>query len=95
VRFRFDDNRRHVFCWFEGVTQDISGGGLQITVDCSGIEAIVRRDLLDLELYLPRSAAGQSDWSGSEGLHLTIRCSILLSSLACSLRASVPATAAE
>lgn len=53
VRFRFDDNRRHVFCWFEGVTQDISGGGLQVTTDRSGIDSILRGDLLDLELYLP------------------------------------------
>jgi len=53
VRFRFDDSRNHMFCWFDGVTRDISGGGMQITGDSQGIGSILRGDLLDLELYLP------------------------------------------
>mgnify|MGYP001050133550 CR=1 FL=1 len=53
VRFRLEDGPNGQAPWFEGATQDVSGGGLQITADARGIDAIVKGDLLEIELYLP------------------------------------------
>ncbi len=53
VRFRLEEGPDGRAPWFEGATQDISGGGMQIVADSRGIDAIVKGDLLEIELYLP------------------------------------------
>lgn len=53
VRFRLEDGPDARSPWFEGATQDISGGGLQIVAEPRGIDVMAKGDLLEIELYLP------------------------------------------
>lgn len=53
VRFRLEEGPDGRAPWFEGATQDVSGGGVQIVAEPRGIDVIAKGDLLEIELYLP------------------------------------------
>lgn len=60
VRFRLEDGPDGEAPWFEGATQDMSGGGIQIVAETRGIDAIVKGDLLEIELYLPEQSPAKA-----------------------------------